>query len=96
MVNSEFEWDVVKEILNLEKHGISFSEASETFSDPKGLQIEDLRHSRFEKRLYWIGEAPSGRILTTWFTKRENVIRIIGSAELRKFRKFYYENTQTE
>ncbi len=92
----EFEWDLSKEILNIQKHGIQFSEAVESFWDPRGFQMTDKKHSTLEKRLYWIGKSNSKRILTTRFTRRGSVIRIIGSAEWRKFRRLYYETTQTE
>jgi len=41
----EFEWDLAKEIENLQKHRISFVEAVETFSDPLGFQLADSKHS---------------------------------------------------
>jgi uncharacterized DUF497 family protein len=31
----EFEWDLSKEVENLQKHGIAFAEAIERFSDPE-------------------------------------------------------------
>jgi uncharacterized DUF497 family protein len=85
----EFEWDLAKEIENKKKHGVSFSEAIECFADPRGIQLVDRKHSKSETRLYWVGESESGRILTTRFTKRGSTIRIIGSAEWRKFRRLY-------
>lgn len=98
MVNSnmEFEWDASKEIENVKKHKVTFHEASETFFDPHGFQLIDKKHSQKEKRFYWVGKSDSGRILTTWFTRRQLIIRIIGSAEWRKFRRFYYETTKIE
>ena len=93
----EFEWDNNKEIENIRKHKVSFSEAIDSFFDPKGIQLIDQTHSnKSEKRYYWVGLAKSGRILTTYYTKRRGVIRIIGSAEWRKFRRLYYETTQNE
>ena len=85
----EFDWDVDKDFKNIKKHGVSFEESAETFFDPKGLQLRDAGHSNVEERLYWVGKSRAGRILTTWFTKRGNTIRIIGCAEWRKFRKLY-------
>jgi uncharacterized DUF497 family protein len=85
----EFEWDFGKERENQKKHKVSFSEAVETFSDPDGIQLVDTSHSNTEDRFYWVGKSGSGRILTTRFTKRGSKIRIIGSAEWRKFRRFY-------
>jgi uncharacterized DUF497 family protein len=52
----EFEWDAVKELLNIKKHGVSFLESVETFLDPNGFQMKDLKHSEAESRSYWIGK----------------------------------------
>ncbi|MHB1530014.1 MAG: BrnT family toxin, partial [Acidiferrobacteraceae bacterium] len=41
----EFEWDLSKERANLRKHGVSFSEAVETFLDAHGFQLTDQTHS---------------------------------------------------
>ena len=89
----EFEWDHLKAKRNLQKHKISFEEAIETFSDPAGIQLDDYHHSQAEARFYWIGKTEDGRILTSWFTRRDKTIRIIGCANWRKFRR-YYETTQ--
>jgi hypothetical protein len=85
-----------KEIDNLRKHGISFAEAVETFSDPNGLQLRDIKHSSVEARFFWVGKSESGTILTTRFTRRGNIIRIFGSAAWRKFGRLYHERTQFE
>ena len=45
-----FSWDAAKAITNFEKHGISFEEAATVFSDPEGLDWEDLEHSTRESR----------------------------------------------
>jgi hypothetical protein len=92
----EFEWDLSKERENLRKHGISFIEAVETFSDPNGFQLRDAKHSEVELRFFWVGKSRSGKILTTRFTRRGSVIRILGSAAWRKFGRLYNERTQTE
>ncbi len=90
-----FEWDLEKELKNIQKHGISFSESVETFSDPCGLKFIDQNHSTEEKRYYWVGKNQEGKILTTWFTEREGIIRIIGCGHWRKFRSIY-ETTKLE
>jgi uncharacterized protein len=92
----DFEWDLAKEQANLNKHGHSFSEAVEAFHDPKGVQLVDRKHSGHERRFYWVGKVSSGKILTVWFTRRGSKIRIIGCAEWRKFRSFYYEAAKIE
>jgi uncharacterized DUF497 family protein len=92
----EFEWDLSKEKENLQKHGIAFTEAVETFSDPDGFQLSDTKHSAVETRCYWVGKSGSGKILTTRFTRRGNIIRIYGSASWRKFGRLYNERAQAE
>jgi uncharacterized DUF497 family protein len=92
----EFEWDAIKEITNIRKHGIPFALAVETFFDPRGFQMVDRNHSAQESRFYWIGKTGTGRVLTTWFTRRSGVVRIIGCAEWRKFRRLYNETTEAE
>jgi uncharacterized DUF497 family protein len=85
----EFEWDLLKEAENYKKHQCSFVEAIESFGDVHGIQVFDAMHSMLEQRFYWIGKTSTGRIITTWFTRRGSKVRIIGSAELRKFRRLY-------
>ncbi len=87
----EFEWDTGKESENLRKHGVTFLEAIETFSDPAGFSMRDRKHSGEEDRYYWIGLSGKDRVLTTRYTRRGNRIRIFGSAEWREFRRLYYE-----
>jgi uncharacterized DUF497 family protein len=91
----EFEWDLSKEMENLQKHGISFLEAVQSFSDPDGFQLEDAKHSQTEARFFWVGKSRSGKILTTRFTRRGDLIRIFGTASWRKFGRFYHERTKT-
>ena len=92
----EFEWDFTKEEESIKKHNVSFVEAMETFSDPQALLLEDDKHSQLEERNYWVGKTAKGRVLTTRFTMRRNKIRIIGSAEWRKFRRLYNEATKSK
>lgn len=92
----EFEWDLSKELVNVRKHGVTFPEAVESFMDPHGFQLTDAKHSREEGRFYWVGKSGTGRVLTTRFTRRGRKIRIIGSAEWRKFRRLYHETTKPE
>lgn len=83
----KFEWDLAKEQANIEKHRISFSEAVESFSDPHDFKMMDHRHSNRESRFFWVGRTKSNRVLTTRYTERGLIVRIIGSAEWRKFRR---------
>jgi uncharacterized DUF497 family protein len=50
-----FEWDPDKADRNLEKHGVSFAEASTIFGDPLSVTISDPRHSEGEERFVLFG-----------------------------------------
>jgi uncharacterized DUF497 family protein len=92
----DFEWDLSKEEENFQKHRVRFIEAVESFSDPDGFALRDNKHSLCEDRFYWVGKSANGTILTTRYTRRGNKIRIIGSAEWRRFRKLYYETAKNK
>ncbi|HJQ24309.1 MAG TPA: BrnT family toxin [Blastocatellia bacterium] len=74
-----FEWDEQKAEQNLEKHGVSFAEASEVFSDPLSATIPDVTHSEEENRLLALGQSAHGRTLLVVFTERGERIRIISA-----------------
>jgi uncharacterized DUF497 family protein len=75
-----FEWDEQKAEQNLRKHGVSFQEASEAFSDPLLAIIPDTTHSAREDRFLAIGQSIHRQILFVIFTEREERIRIISAA----------------
>ena len=65
----EWEWDDAKDTTNVEKHGISFVEALQVFTDTDGIEKEDLAHSSpTEQRLWRTGKIKSGRIMTVVYT----------------------------
>ncbi len=65
-----FDWDPEKEKANLEKHGISFPEATELFSSGADyLEIYDEDHSQNEDRFIAIGPV-AGRIVLVVYTER--------------------------
>jgi len=70
-----FEWDLKKAKTNLEKHGVSFEEASTAFKDTLSLTIDDPLHSSDEKRLVLIGMSYNNRILVVVHTERGDNIR---------------------
>ena len=80
-----FEWDFEKAKTNLEKHGVSFEEASTAFKDPL--------HSRDEERLVLTGISYDNSMLVVVHTERGNNIRIISARKAtRKERKYYESN----
>ncbi len=61
----EFQWDLQKNQANIEKHGLSFEEASELFKMPENLVLEeyDFEHSLAEDRIISIGPIARGIII---------------------------------
>ncbi len=87
MVN--FAWDEKKNLINQEKHGVSFFEAQNVFLDPYRLIAEDIEHSTInEKRYYCFGKIDN-LIMTVRFTYRTGIVRIIGAGYWRKGKKIY-------
>lgn len=74
-----FEWDPKKARRNLEKHGISFEEASTVFGDPNAITIYDDEHSDDEDREITIGFSAKVRIIVVSHTDRDGKIRIINA-----------------
>ena len=90
---TDFEWDDAKDLINLEKHGVTFALAQLAFLDYDRIILEDLEHSQDEKRYYCLGKVAGG-ILTVRFTYRKGKIRIIGAGYWRKGKKIYEEQNQ--
>jgi len=85
---SDFEWDSAKDLMNQDKHGVSFALAQLAFLDPLRVILEDLEHSDSESRYYCLGSVAGG-IMTVRFTYRSNKIRIIGAGYWRKGKRIY-------
>lgn len=94
----EFAWSKTKAAENLKKHGISFSEASEVFSDPLHISVLDVRFDHLEERWISIGMTAKGRLIVVghlYSISRERgreVIRIITAREATKKEREHYEN----
>lgn len=85
-----FEWDEEKNIINQQKHRISFETAAHVFDDPEYIEMFDFEHSDKEDRFIAIGRV--GDILFVVFTERKENIRLI-SARLatNAERRLYYD-----
>ncbi|WKZ46048.1 MAG: BrnT family toxin [Anaerolineales bacterium] len=92
----DFEWDPRKTETNLQKHGVSFTEAGTIFGNELAVTVPDPDHSKNEERYITIGWSSRGRLLMVSHTDREDRIRIISARELTKAeRKTYEEENQT-
>lgn len=79
-----FVWDPQKAKINLEKHQISFEEASKIFSDNDALDWTDLTHLESEIRFKRIGRSFKFRLLIVVYALRtdhygKEKIRIISA-----------------
>lgn len=82
-----FQWDTLKEELNLRKHGVSFLQAISIWSDPLADEFSDLsviEEPRFIRRGFDLNQ----QLLLVVYTERVsgNVLRII-SARLATLRE---------
>jgi uncharacterized DUF497 family protein len=85
----EFEWDPRKAVANLKKHGVSFDEAAQAFSDEDGVEFYDDSHSAEEIRYQLLGLSDQ-RLLFVGYTVRGEVIRIITARKANARQTKYY------
>ena len=91
--NLRFEWDTLKNDINIQKHGVSFPEAITVFDDDNALLISDINHSLDEERFIIIGLSKMPRVLYVCHCYREqsDAIRIISARVATKTEENYYE-----
>ena len=88
----KFQWDEEKAASNLEKHGVSFQEASTVFMDSLSSTISDPLHSFDEQRFVTIGESAEREILVVVHTQRDTKVRIISAREATRKERQTYES----
>ena len=86
-----FEWNPRKAQVNLQKHGVSFSEAGTVFGDDLAVTVPDPDHSDEEDRYITVGWSNRGRLLMVSHTDRGDKIRIISARELTPRERKVYE-----
>ena len=86
----KFEWDENKNIINKEKHKISFETAAHVFDDPNYIEMFDFEHSVDEDRYIAIGKV--GDVLFVVFTEKKETIRMISARLATSMeRSLYYD-----
>jgi uncharacterized DUF497 family protein len=83
------EWDDAKSETNLQKHGLSFEDASIVFSGPC-VTFEDTRFDYGEQRFITLG-ALAGRIVVIAHALREDATRIISMRKANKREQKIYQ-----
>ena len=87
-----FEWDEEKAKTNIDKHGVSFDEATSVFDDPLFLTFADPSHSIQEQRFVIMGESARVRLLVVSYTERAGTTRIISARPVTKKERKAYES----
>ncbi|MEH2052655.1 BrnT family toxin [Nostoc sp.] len=87
----EFEWNPEKAAFNLEKHDVSFQEASTVFNDPLSVTFPDPNHSIRENRYVIIGISGFGQLLVVAHTDRGEKVRVISARKATRHERRFYE-----
>ncbi len=87
-----FDWDEEKARINLDKHGVSFDEATSVFDDPLFLTFADPEHSIQEQRFIIMGESAKGRLIVVSYTDREEITRLISARPVTRRERKAYES----
>ena len=89
-----FQWDEDKARTNLEKHGVSFEEATTVLGDPLSLTIPDPAHSQVEDRWSVLGHSHLRKLLVVVHTERGDNSRIISPRRASKRERKSYEESK--
>jgi hypothetical protein len=85
----KFTWDPTKAESNLEKHGISFKEATTVFDDPLAVSGDDLL---YPERSFTIGISKNSRTLYCVYTEpNDDETRIISCRRATSHERRRYE-----
>jgi hypothetical protein len=87
----DFEWNPNKAAANERKHGITFEEAVEVFSDQHSSTVADPDHSIDEERFVIFGRSRRHRFLVVAFTERSGKIRVINARLMTRSERRAYE-----
>jgi uncharacterized DUF497 family protein len=87
----QFEWDPAKAAENLEKHGVSFEEASTVFRDTFSATGLDPDHSVGEERFVTFGVSTGGRLLLVAHTEHGDTIRLFSARPATSGERKIYE-----
>ena len=89
-----FEWDELKNRINIRKHGVSFEEASSVFYDTNAILFDDPSHSAKESRFLILGISRKAHIciVSHCYRGEDEIIRIISARKATKKEADIYQN----
>jgi len=92
-----FDWDDANIDKNWHSHRVVWWECEEVFFNRPRPIFEDTVHSKFEERLYVLGQTNAGRWLFVSFTIRHDLIRPISARDMNvRERKTYDLHTKRD
>jgi uncharacterized DUF497 family protein len=87
----QVEWDSKKAYINLQKHGVHFSDAEAVLYDPNALSFEDMT-AKGEQRFIVIGMDHLWRLLVVVYTDRGDRVRLISARTATRSERRNYED----
>ncbi len=93
MNDIQFNWNENKAKSNIQKHGVSFTEATSVFDDDAARLISDPDHSEKEDRFVLLGISCSLKVLVVvhCYKDEENMIRIISARKATRSEEKQYK-----
>jgi uncharacterized DUF497 family protein len=91
-MESEFEWDPIKDAVNRRKHGISFEEAKAVFADPYSVEWICSDPAEDEERYMLVGRA-GWRLISVVYTERGNRLRLISARRASRREQTIYDQS---
>jgi len=93
-MKANFEWNPDKADRNLQKHAVSFEEASTIFDDPEYITFLDVEHSIEEERYITIGLSNKSHLLMVAHTDQAGSVRIISARKATKNEEKFYQHAR--
>jgi len=90
----QFDWDPKKARRNVDRHGVSYDEASTAFRDTMSITIPDPAHSETEDRLVLLGYSYRNRLIVVVHTDRNDRIRVISARPATRRERIRYEESE--
>jgi uncharacterized DUF497 family protein len=90
-----YEWDPRKARRNLQKHGVSFDEATSVFLDPIAFTFSDPDHSEAEDREITVGTSGKGRVIFVSHCEVAGRVRIISARKATRKERGQYEEAHS-
>lgn len=91
-----FDWDEGNSGKNLERHGVSDSEAEQLFFNQPLVGAPDEKHSDNEERVHALGRTDAGKRLFVVCTIRGELIRVISARPMSRREREVYESHEQE